>query len=121
LAAAVLCAGLTYGAMGVALGSLLHKEVEGMFALGLISILDFILQNPLFSSGVDSPTIRTLPSYGAVQAAMAASFSTQRLLECLMWQLAVFAVAALFGILAFHRRTRNALRSSAVGLTARGA
>ncbi|MEV4926615.1 ABC transporter permease [Streptomyces roseoverticillatus] len=110
LAAGLLCGGLTYGALGVAFGSLLRKEVEGMFAIALTSVIDTALQNPVSSSDANGSVIHSLPSYGAVQAAVAGSFSEERLPEYLALQLAWFTTAALVSLVAFHRRTRNALR-----------
>ncbi|MEU9313262.1 ABC transporter permease [Streptomyces sp. NPDC048256] len=63
LAASLFCAGLTYGALGVGFGSLLRREVEGMFAIVMTSIIDLALQNPITSSGADNPVMRYLPSY----------------------------------------------------------
>ncbi|MFE3601791.1 ABC transporter permease [Streptomyces sp. NPDC059096] len=109
LAAAFFCAALTYGAIGVALGSLLRKEVEGMFAIVMISVIDLALQNPIASSGSDSPVVSFLPSYGAMQAASAAGFSTTVLTGHLGIQMLWFLAVALVGLAAFHHRTRNAL------------
>ncbi|WP_406336053.1 ABC transporter permease [Streptomyces sp. NBC_00203] len=109
LAAALFCAALTYGAVGVALGSLLRREVEGMFTIVMISVVDVCLQNPIASSGSDSTVVRYLPSYGAVQASTAAGFSDTALPRYLAVQLLWFTGAALIGLLAFQRRTRNTL------------
>lgn len=109
LVAALFCAALTYGAMGVVLGSLLRREVEGMFALVMTSVIDVALQNPVVSSGAGHPLTHVLPTYGAVQAATAAGFSTTRTPSYLALQLLWFAAAALLALLAFHHRTRNAL------------
>ncbi|MFJ8310996.1 MULTISPECIES: ABC transporter permease [unclassified Streptomyces] len=109
LAAALFCAAKTYGALGVVFGALLRREVEGMFALVMTSVLDIALQNPIVSAGANSWAIAYLPSYGAVQAATAAGFTGTPLLSCLALQLTWFAGAAILGLLAFHRRTRNAL------------
>ncbi|MGI5340984.1 ABC transporter permease [Streptomyces sp. CA-181903] len=109
LAAALFCAAMTYGALGVVFGSLLRKEVEGMFALVMISVLDTALQNPIVSSGANDSAIRYLPSYGAVQTAMAAGFTSTRVLFYLAIQLTWFTAAALVSLLAFRRRTRNTL------------
>ncbi|MEZ0092274.1 ABC transporter permease [Streptacidiphilus sp. EB129] len=109
LAAALFCAAMTYGALGVALGSLLRKEVEGMFAIVMISVIDVGLQNPIANSVSNSPVVRLLPSYGAMQVGTAAGFSTTALPGYLGIQLLWFTAAALISLLAFHRRTRNAL------------
>ncbi|MFE7044275.1 ABC transporter permease [Streptomyces atratus] len=109
LTAAFFCAGLTYGVLGVGFGALLRREVEGMFAIVMTSIVDLLLQNPITSSGAGSTITRFLPSYGAMQAATAAGFSTISVPQYVLWQLAWFTVAALLGLLAFHRRTRTTL------------
>ncbi|MEH0658443.1 ABC transporter permease [Streptomyces stelliscabiei] len=108
-AAALFCAGLTYGALGVAFGSLLRREVEGMFAILMTSVIDLALQNPLYSSSSDGSIVRYLPSYGAMQASTGAGFSNTPLPKYLAIQLLWFTTAALIGFLAFHRRTRNTL------------
>jgi hypothetical protein len=109
LAAALFCAGLTYGALGVGFGSVLRREVEGMFAIVMTSIIDLALQNPIVSSGADNPIVRFLPSYGAMQAGTAAGFSTSPVPGHLAIQLAWFAVAALIALVGFHRSTRSTL------------
>lgn len=108
-AAALFCVGLTYGALGVAFGSLLRREVEGMFAIVMTSVIDLALQNPLYSSSSDSSIVRYLPSYGAMQASTGAGFSTTSLTQYLAIQLLWFAAVALIGFHAFYRRTRNTL------------
>ncbi|MFD3608265.1 ABC transporter permease [Streptomyces atroolivaceus] len=113
LAAALFCAGLTYGALGVGFGSLLRREVEGMFAIVMTSIIDLALQNPIMSSGADNPVVRYLPSYGAMQASTAAGFSTSPVPGHLAIQLTWFAGAALLALLGFRRSTRNCLPSTA--------
>lgn len=109
LALALFCGALTYGALGVVFGSLLRREVEGMFALVMTSMVDVALQNPMASSGADSTIVRFLPTYGTMQAATAASFTTRTVPGHLALQLLWFTATALLGLLAFHRRTRNAL------------
>ncbi|MCX4588604.1 ABC transporter permease [Streptomyces sp. NBC_01549] len=109
LTTAFFCAGLTYGVLGVGFGALLRREVEGMFAIVMTSIVDLLLQNPITSSGAGSTITRFLPSYGAMQAATAAGFSSVSVPRYVLWQLAWFTAAALLGLLAFHRRTRTTL------------
>ncbi|WSQ06348.1 ABC transporter permease [Streptomyces sp. NBC_01231] len=109
LAAALFSAGITYGALGVAFGSLLRREVEGMFAIVMTSVIDLALQNPLYSASSDSAIVRYLPSYGAMQAATGAGFSSTPLPKYLAIQAAWFAAAALVALLSFHFRTRNSL------------
>ncbi|POX62936.1 hypothetical protein C3492_14860 [Streptomyces sp. Ru62] len=113
LAVALFSAAMTYGVLGVAFGAVMRREVEGMFAILMTSIIDLGLQNPVSSSGSDSPVTRFLPSYGAMQASTAAGFSTADVPGHVAIQLVWFAAAALAGLLAFHRRTRNALPPAA--------
>lgn len=110
LAAALFCAALTYGALGVALGALLRREVEGMFAIAMISCIDLAVQNPIASAGADSEFVRWLPSYGAMQASTAAGFSDTTPLGGFAVQLAWFTACTLVGLVAFHLRTRSSLR-----------
>ncbi|MFC8957385.1 ABC transporter permease [Streptomyces sp. NPDC057101] len=108
LAAALFCAALTYGALGVALGSLLRREVEGMFTIVMISMIDLLLQNPIASYGSNSSVIvRYLPSYGAMQAGTAAGFTTTPLPRYLALQLLWFTAAAVIGLITFRTRTRT--------------
>ncbi len=109
LTASLFCAGLTYGALGVGFGSLLRREVEGMFAIVMTSIIDLALQNPITSSGADNPIMRYLPSYGAMQASTAAGFSSSPVLGHLALQLAWCGLAALVALLGFRNSTRNCL------------
>ncbi|MFF9040767.1 ABC transporter permease [Streptomyces sp. NPDC014892] len=103
---ALFCAALTYGALGVGFGSVLTREVEGMFAIVMTSIIDLALQNPVMSSGADSGLVRLLPSYGAMQTATAAGFSTTFPLWDLGVQLTWFAGATLAVLLVFRHRVR---------------
>ncbi|MGY0067576.1 ABC transporter permease [Streptomyces sp. QTS137] len=109
LAAALFSAGLTYGALGVGFGSVLRREVEGMFAIVMTSIIDLALQNPVTSSGADTPLMRYLPSYGAMQAGTAAGFSTNPVPRHLAIQFTWFAGAALIALTGFCRSTRSTL------------
>jgi hypothetical protein len=112
LAASLFCAGLTYSALGVGFGSLLRREVEGMFAIVMTGIIDLALQNPITSSGADNPVMRYLPSYGAMQTSTAAGFSTSPVPGHLAIQLTWFGLAALAAPLGFHRSTRNCLSTA---------
>lgn len=114
MAAALLCTALTYGAIGVALGALLRREVEGMFAIVMLSVIDIVLQNPVQSSSAATDVVTFLPSYGAMQTAVAAGFSHTALPRYLLLPLAWFAAAAIFSLWTFHRRTRVASRAVAL-------
>lgn len=109
LATALFSSAMTYGALGVVFGSVLRREVEGMFAIAMTSIVDITLQNPTRSSSAESPLVHFLPSHGAIQTATASGFSTTPTPAYLALQALWFTAAALLALLTFHRRTRNAL------------
>lgn len=109
LATALFGDAMTYGTLGVVYGSVFRREVEGMFAMLMTSVIDIALQSPLANSGVDSAFVRFLPSWGAMQAAVAASFSDDSVSAYRTAQLAWFATTAVLALLAFHHRTRNVL------------
>ncbi|MEU3950389.1 ABC transporter permease [Streptomyces sp. NPDC029526] len=109
LALALFTAGMTYGVLGVGFGALLRREVEGMFAIVMTSIIDLLLQNPIMSAGADDAVTQFLPSYGAMQTSIAAGFSTTFAGTSLLIQLAWCTAAAALALLAFHHRTRSTL------------
>ncbi|WP_327286038.1 MULTISPECIES: hypothetical protein [unclassified Streptomyces] len=100
---------MTYGALGVVFGPVLRREVEGMFAVAMTSVVDITLQNPTRSSSTESLLVHYLPSHGAIQTATASAFSTAHTTVYLGLQALWFTAAALLALLTFHRRTRNAL------------
>lgn len=110
LAAALFCAAMTYGALGVVMGTILRREVEGMFAIAMISCVDMAVQNPIASIGADGDFVRWLPSFGAMQVATAAGFSGSVPLAGFGIQLAWFTASVVVGLLTFHLRTRSSLR-----------
>ncbi|MFD9435758.1 ABC transporter permease [Streptomyces sp. NPDC060002] len=109
LAAALFSSAMTYGALGVVFGSVLRREVEGMFAIAMTSIVDITLQHPARSSSADRSFVQFLPSHGAIQTATASAFSTTPTPAYLGLQALWFAAIALLALLTFHRRTRTAL------------
>ncbi|MFE2547357.1 ABC transporter permease [Streptomyces sp. NPDC059355] len=109
LATALFSSAMTYGALGVIFGSVLRREVEGMFAVAMTSVVDITLQNPARSSSAESPLVHYLPSHGAIQTAAASAFSTAHTPAYLALQATWFTATALLALLTFHQRTRNAL------------
>ncbi|GAA1442296.1 ABC transporter permease [Nocardiopsis tropica] len=72
---AALCgAALAFGGIGIALGVALRGELEGMFVVIMLSIIDMGLQNPVANPAADSDVVRYLPSYGSMQSGTAAGF-----------------------------------------------
>ncbi|RCV48040.1 ABC transporter permease [Marinitenerispora sediminis] len=108
---ALLGAALAFGGIGVMLGALLRGELEGMFLIVMLSIIDMGLQNPVANPASDSDIVRYLPTYGATQSAVTAGFlETTPVLHLLLgpvWFAAAVAVAAL----TFRLRTRDRRRA----------
>jgi hypothetical protein len=75
----------------------------------MTSLVDVGLQSPLASGGTKSSAVQFLPTYGAMQAATAAGFTHIPLPGDLAVQILWFSGAAFLGLLAFHRRTKDAL------------
>lgn len=112
LAAGVFTAALTYGALGVLLGTLVRGELEGMFLVIMTSIIDIGLQSPVLNPDPSSDFLKALPTYGAMQAANAAGFSHTVPLTHLALELVWFAVLTAAGLVVFLRRTRDHNRVS---------
>ncbi|MFC0543885.1 ABC transporter permease [Kutzneria chonburiensis] len=102
---------LTYGGIGIVLGTLLHGELEGMFAIIMISLIDVGLESPVVNAGSDNDLVQFLPMYGSMQAGVGAGFThtvpwTQMAALPVWW-----AVCSIVGLIAFHVRTRVYTRS----------
>ncbi|MBB5960693.1 hypothetical protein FHS29_007321 [Saccharothrix tamanrassetensis] len=110
----LIMAGLTYGGIGIVLGVFLPGELEGMFTVIMISLLDLILQNPLVNSTSDKDIVTFLPSYGPLQTCVGAGFTdtvpTTQMLLCPVW----LTGCALIGLVAFHARTRQRFQPTRV-------
>ncbi|MFI9385713.1 ABC transporter permease [Kutzneria sp. NPDC052558] len=102
---------LTYGGIGIVLGTLLHGELEGMFAIIMISLIDVGLESPVVNAGSDNDLVRFLPMYGSMQAGVGAGFTRtvpwEQMAALPVW----WASCALVGLVAFHVRTRVYTRS----------
>ncbi|WP_231950640.1 ABC transporter permease [Allokutzneria albata] len=107
LALALLLAAMTYGAFGVLLATSVRGELEGMFLVLMISIVDVGLQNPIANHAAGNDLISMLPTYGAMQTASAAGFSSVVPYSHLALQLTWFAVLSALGLIVFHRNTRD--------------
>ncbi|UYM25892.1 squalene/phytoene synthase family protein [Streptomyces albus] len=109
LAAALGAGALTYGGAGIMLAALLRSELAGMFLVIMASFVDVSLQNPIANAGADSPVLRWLPTYGAMQSAVVAADTHHlpwaHLGLALLWALATAAV----GTAAFTLHTRSRL------------
>jgi hypothetical protein len=107
LALGLFSSGLTYGGLGVVLGLALSTELAGMFVIIMTSLVDVMVQNPVINPAESTGVLRYLPTYGAMQSGVAATFtdsgSAGHLLLGPLW----FLAFALLALAAFHRRTRN--------------
>ncbi len=99
--------GLIYGGLGIVLGLALSTELAGMFVIIMTSLVDVMVQNPVINPAESTGVLRYLPTYGAMQSGVAATFtdsgSPGHLLLGPLW----FLIFALLALAAFHRRTRN--------------
>ncbi|MCX2951577.1 ABC transporter permease [Lentzea sp. NEAU-D7] len=110
LAVGVFTAALTYGALGVLLGTLVRGELEGMFLVIMTSIIDIGLQSPVLNPDASSDVLTALPTYGAMQTANTAGFSHAFPLSYIALELAWFVVLTAAGLLMFLRHTRDQSR-----------
>jgi ABC-2 type transport system permease protein len=107
LAASTFIAASTYGAFGVLLGASVRGELEGMFLIFMVSVVDIALQNPITNHAAGGDFVHLLPTYGSMQAATAAGYSSTTPLAHLALQLVWFAGLSALVLIAFHRNTRN--------------
>ncbi|MET9358231.1 ABC transporter permease [Streptomyces sp. NPDC006617] len=96
---------LAYGGVGILLAAVLRSELAGMFVVIMVSFVDLSLQNPVANPAADSPMLKWLPAYGAMQAAVSAVDLTlipwRQLLLGLCWS----AGLTMAGLAAFTVRT----------------
>lgn len=107
---ALLLAALTYASLGTALAAVLPGELEGMFVIIMISLLDSGLQNPMLNPHADEARFELLPTYGAVHAASSAAFSGADTTHHLMVQITWYLLLTLTSLSCFRAGTRGAPR-----------
>ncbi|MFI9306877.1 ABC transporter permease [Streptomyces triculaminicus] len=107
LTAGLFTAAVAYGGIGILLGSFLRNELEGMFLIIMISLLDTMLQNPISNPEASKDGVHLLPEYGPTQVSMAAGFTHAVPYRQLLLGPAWFAAMWLLGTAAFHLRTRD--------------
>ncbi|WP_271208601.1 phytoene/squalene synthase family protein, partial [Streptomyces poonensis] len=104
--AAALCVGaLVYGAAGILLATLTRSELAGLFTVTVVGFVDLTLQNPVANSCADSPVVRLLPAYGAMQSAVSAVSTGGTPWEHLLLGLWWAAVLSLAALVVFTART----------------
>ncbi len=97
--------GLVYGCLGMLVGAIVKNELEGIFAIVLLTNIDAgWLENPIyFAHSQRRALIESLPGYGPAQLAVVGAFTDETprgaLLRAMLWA-SVSLVAALvaFGI-----------------------
>ncbi|KUM84081.1 MULTISPECIES: hypothetical protein [Streptomyces] len=111
LALALAGAGLTYGGIGLLLGSLVRGELEGFFLIIMLSLVDTGLQNPVFNTHMDVTGVSALPLYGVTQLALSSALTPHipwsHGLLSLTWSTATGALALL--VLHAQRPSRSPL------------
>ncbi|MFC0115099.1 hypothetical protein [Kibdelosporangium aridum] len=103
--------GVVYGAIGLFFALFLPGELEGMFIIILITVIDNVLQNPITNPASDAGVVTLLPGYGAMQTCLAAGFTDTAPVSPILLSL---GWAAAFGAIAFGTfvvRTRNRTRA----------
>ncbi|WP_068923590.1 hypothetical protein [Planobispora rosea] len=100
-------AAMAYGGIGVMLGAVLRGELEGMFSMIMISIVDTTLQSPFVNPAADNDLIRYLPSYGTMQSGMSAGFLPSYPLPHLLLEALWFIGAITTAAIAFKITTRD--------------
>ncbi|MGW7402141.1 hypothetical protein ACWGI9_00065 [Streptomyces sp. NPDC054833] len=59
---------LTYGALGLLLGVLVKRDLEGFFLIIMGGLMDTFLQNPLGNPLANKPVLQWFPSFGPMQS-----------------------------------------------------
>ncbi|WP_030105434.1 hypothetical protein [Actinoalloteichus caeruleus] len=104
---ALVVSGLIYGGIGIVLGVFLPDDLEGMFTIIMVSIIDLALQNPIANPAADAALIVYLPNYGPMQLGVAAGFTDLVPRAPLLNSLAWCVGCGLVGLVVFHLRTRR--------------
>lgn len=99
--------GLTYGGIGIVLAMVFRTELAGMFLIIMISLVDVMVQNPIITPSSAGGGVTLLPTFGAMQTAVAAAFTEDLTLRYLLLGILWLAAAAAAGLYAFNHRTRD--------------
>lgn len=102
---------LTYGALGLLLGVVVKRDLEGFFLIIMGGLMDTFLQNPLGNPLANEPLLQWFPSFGPMQFAAGGAFGDTalwgHLALGLLWASAFSAV----GLTVFRIRTRSRNRA----------
>jgi hypothetical protein len=98
---------LTYGALGLLLGVLVKRDLEGFFLIIMGGLMDTFLQNPLGNPLANKPVLQWFPSFGPMQFAVGGSLGHTALWGHLALGLAWAAAFSAVGLFIFRIRTRS--------------
>jgi hypothetical protein len=98
---------LTYGALGLLLGVLVKRDLEGFFLIIMGALMDTFLQNPLGNPLANKPVLQWFPSFGPMQFAAGGAFGDTALWGHLGLGLLWAGSFAAVGLVIFRVRTRR--------------
>ncbi|GAA2590927.1 MULTISPECIES: hypothetical protein [Streptomyces] len=101
---------LAYGALGLLLGVLVKRDLEGFFLIIMGGLMDTFLQNPLGNPLANEPVLQWFPSFGPMQFAAGGAFGERALWGHLALGLAWAAGFGAVGLVVFRYRTRDRSR-----------
>ncbi|MFD9905372.1 hypothetical protein [Streptomyces sp. NPDC059063] len=107
LLAGFLAVSLTYGSLGLLLGVLVKRDLEGFFLIIMVGLTDTFLQNPLGNPAANKPVLQYFPSFGPMQFSVGGSLGDTVLWRYLGLGLAWAAAFAVVGLVVFYFRTRS--------------
>lgn len=97
-------AALTYGALGILIGSLIWGELEGSFALIFFFMMDAFIGSPLF--GTTSQAFAFLPTFYPAKVLFALTADQPHVSIHWLYVSAYFLVVTLLAVGAFYRAAR---------------
>lgn len=100
--------GFVYGCYGLAIGSLIKGELEGVFLIVLLANIDVgWLQNPTFYADAQHKTIiRYLPAYYPTQSAIIAAFTDYTATKARLYSLLYGSGFLVLSLLIFYHKMR---------------